>query len=127
MFRIKKHTTMNTRPQSNAAAIQRRRNPVAKRPKLERKIQHYRRVPVLEVDGNKWEKQIVPDFEWRKFLFTGYYDLPDENGGATELILKKGEEKIVVRADCYAKDRFARRLGVREALKKLENLYGIKP
>ena len=47
-------------------------------------------------------------------------------GGATELELTRGEEKIVVRADCYAKDRFNRKLGVKFALSKLENLYGIK-
>lgn len=47
-------------------------------------------------------------------------------GGATTLELTCGEEKITVRADCYVKDRFARKLGVSACLKKLENLYGIK-
>jgi hypothetical protein len=47
-------------------------------------------------------------------------------GGATELELIRGEEKIVVRADCYAKDRFCRRTGIKFALDKLEKLCGIK-
>lgn len=46
-------------------------------------------------------------------------------GGATEIILERGEEKIIVRADCYVKDRFSRRLGVRAALDKLKKLYDI--
>lgn len=113
---------MNTRPPSNAAAIK-----SLKDQGFGIKIHHYRRVPVFQIEESKWGKEVVPDFEWRKFLFTGYYDLPDENGGATELILEKGEVKIVVRADCYYKDRFCRRVGVSYALKKLESLYGIKP
>lgn len=46
-------------------------------------------------------------------------------GGATEIILERGEEKIVVRADCHVKDRFSRRLGVKTALDKLKKLYDI--
>ena len=112
---------MNTRPPSNAAAIK----------SLEDqgynvRIQHFRRVPIFQIENSKWEKKVIPDFEWRKYLFTNYYDLPDENGGATEITLKRGEEKIVVRADCYVKDRFCRRIGVSYAMKKLESLYGIK-
>lgn len=46
-------------------------------------------------------------------------------GGATVLELIRGEEKITVRADCYIKDRFNRKLGVRAALDKLQKLYNI--
>lgn len=87
---------MNTRPPSNAAAIQ-----------------------SLKDNRDSLQNLFNPSYYWREEI--------SHFGGATELILQKGEEKIVVRADCYAKDRFARRLGVREALKKLENLFGIKP
>lgn len=115
---------MNTRPPSNKPILDKLKNDGYRI-----KIEHFRRVPVrpLNPDATAWSKQVIPDREWREFLFTNNYDLPDENGGATELTLERGEEKIVVRADCYYKDRFCRRVGVREALKKLESLYGIKP
>ena len=114
---------MNTRPPSNVAAIQ-----SLKDQNWTVKIQHYRR-------PNKgfYENNLVKDREFRdslRNLFDQRFYWREEIshfGGATELILQKGEEKIVVRADCYVKDRFARRLGVREALKKLESLYGIHP
>lgn len=112
---------MNTRPPSNAAAIQSLENQGYKI-----RIQHFRRVPVLQIENRQWKLEVVPDFEWRKYFFTNHYDLPDENGGATEITLVKDEEKTVVRADCYYKDRFCRRIGISYALKKLENLYGIK-
>lgn len=89
-------------------------------------INHHRRCPTFNIKENKWEINLIPDFEWRKYLFTNYYDLPEEKGGATILTLLRGEEKITVRTDCYIKDRFCRRLGVFECLKKLENLYGVK-
>ena len=118
---------MNTRPPSNATAIQ-----SLKDQNWSVKIQHYRRVPTLPKKdikkdigkvGVKFNIKTMPDYEWRSSYF--HYQ-PLENGGATEINLVRGEEKIIVRADCYAKDRFCRRLGVSAVLGKLENLYGIK-
>jgi len=39
--------------------------------------------------------------------------------------IQKGDEEIVVRATCYAKDKFSRRIGVLNCLEKLKNLYNI--
>ncbi len=89
-------------------------------------INHYRRCPTFNIQESKWEINLIPDFEWRKYLFTGCYGLPGEKGGATILTLLRGEEKITVRADCYIKDRFCRRAGVKAALDKLQKLYNIK-
>lgn len=89
------------------------------------KIKHYRMVTQRD-DNMGWKAKLTPDFEWRENINTGYYDLPNEKGGATDLILIRGEEKIVVRASCYAKDHFCRRVGVLEALKKLKKLHGIE-
>lgn len=49
-----------------------------------------------------------------------------EHGGATILYLKKGDEEITVQSTCYAKDRFDRREGVAQALKRLKKLHGIE-
>lgn len=76
--------------------------------------------------------RVVKDSVYRQSI-QGFVDKPNfwreeisHFGGATTLELTRGEEKITVRADCYIKDRFARKLGVSACLKKLENLYGIK-
>lgn len=88
-------------------------------------VNHYRRVAVKNLEDNGWTISLIPDFEWRKYFHTNFYDLPEEKGGATELTLLRGEEKIVVRVDCYIKDSFSRRLGVKAALDKLKKLYDI--
>lgn len=91
---------------------------------------HLHKGAFVECDGR--QGLLIKDKDYRETL----KDMPDKFefwdievshfGGATEIILVRGEEKIVVRADCYVKDRFSRRLGVKAALNKLENLYGIK-
>lgn len=88
-------------------------------------INHYRRVSIKNLEDNGWTIALIPDFEWRQYFYTNFYDLPEEKGGATELTLIRGEEKIVVRVDCYIKDSFCRRLGVFECLRKLKQLYNI--
>lgn len=89
-------------------------------------INHYRRVPIKNIENNGWTVSLTADFEWRQFLHTGFYDLPEEKGGATILTLIRGEEKIIVRADCYIHDSFCRRLGAKAALDKLKKLYNIE-
>ncbi len=110
----------NKRPPTNTEALQRLNNKG-----YHVKIQHYRMVPHLD-DWMGWMSKLTPDNEWRKFIDSGYYDLPDENGGASEIILDDGEQKIVTRATCYHKDRFCRRLGVSAVLKKLKELHSIE-
>jgi len=90
-------------------------------------INHCRRVWGYDYIEAKWGVRLVPDSEWRVACFNnGFYKLPEEKGGATILTLIRGEEKIIVRADCYIKDSFCRRQGVLATLNKLEKLYGIK-
>ena len=54
------------------------------------------------------------------------YEMISERGGATELSLTKGDETIKVRADCYHKDSFCKRQGVKICLDRLEKLHNIK-
>lgn len=95
------------------------------------KITHYRR--------KKWkdkqeplmaDKQIREAVSWMpRNLPKGEgfgYHLFSERGGATVLELQKGEEKITVRADCYHKDSFSKRAGVKACLERLEKLHAIK-
>jgi hypothetical protein len=87
-------------------------------------VKHFRR--------KKWQDKFEPllaDKKIREAIkFHGgiCYSHFSERGGATELELRRGEDKIVVRADCYAKDHFCKRLGTRAALDKLKKLYDIE-
>ena len=98
-------------------------------------VTHYRRLNDEAYFPYEYEigkGRVVKDSVYRQSI-QGFSDKSDfwreeisHFGGATEMILERGEEKITVRADCYVKDRFNRKLGVAACLKKLENLYGIK-
>ena len=108
---------MNTKTLPNTAAIQNLKNQG-----FRVTINHFR----------KWKglRGIVRDKEVRSFVnrfnSENWWQAIDQKGGATDLILERGEEKITVRATCYHKDHFCRRTGVLECLKKLENLHNIK-
>ncbi len=95
------------------------------------KITHYRR--------KKWKDKFEPLLSDKKIRegmsFNNFKLLPEmnfgyhlfsERGGATVLELQKGEEKITVRADCYHKDSFSKRAGVKACLERLEKLHAIK-
>lgn len=114
---------MNTKTPPNTAAIKSLKNQG-----FQIKINHFRR--------KKWkdkfepllaDKKIREAMSWNVSGVTFGYHLFSERGGATELELKRGEEEIKVRADCYVKDSFSKRQGVLECLKRLEKLHGIKP
>lgn len=89
-------------------------------------ITHYRRP-----NKGMFDAKLVRDKDYReslpkgKFAHVYWQEEISHFGGATELQLTRGEEKITVRADCYAKDRFSRRVGVKFALDKLKSLYNI--
>ncbi len=110
---------MNTKTPPNTAALKSLKNQG-----YSLKITHYRR--------KKWKDKFEPliaDKTIRKlknsFPEFGYH-LFSERGGATVLELQKGEEKITVRADCYHKDSFSKRAGVKACLERLEKLHWIK-
>lgn len=87
-------------------------------------IKHFRRVYMYTSNSPKWKYHIVPDSLWRSKVEETYYmEYPDEKGGATELTLTRGNEEYKVRSDCYVKDSFCRRLGVRACLDKLDNIF----
>lgn len=117
---------MNQKTPSNTAALK-----SLKSQGFSLKITHYRR--------KKWkdkqeplmaDKEIREGITWNpRFLSKGEgfgYHLFSERGGATELELKRGEEIIKVRADCYVKDSFSKRAGVKACLERLEKLHNIK-
>lgn len=54
------------------------------------------------------------------------YQLVSEKGGATEIFLEKDDQVIAVRADCFHRDAFCKRVGVAECLKRLKTLHGIE-
>lgn len=111
---------MNTRPPSNAAAIQ-----SLKDQGFDVKINHYRQVlNVRNIHELRVRYEIVPDYDWR--LDPHNLWLMD-NGGATTLKLTRGTEQYEIRANCYHKDRFCRRIGVKYCLDKLAEQYDIKP
>lgn len=94
------------------------------------KIEHFRMAVHPLEDG----PILVRDKIWRQPIklkgklgdnYTVFVE-PRQTGGATTMTLTKGEEKIVIRAFCNEKDRFTRRTGVAECLKKLERLHNIK-
>jgi hypothetical protein len=88
-------------------------------------INHFRRVFNYDENASKWKFEIVPDGEWRKNARESFYfsNGPEEKGGATELTLTRGTEQYKVRAECYVKDSFCRRLGVRACLDKLDKIF----
>lgn len=110
---------MNTKTPPNTAAIN-----SLKQQGFSVKIKHFRR--------KKWKDKLEPlitDKTIRKlknsFPEFGYH-LFSECGGATELELNRGEEIIKVRADCYVKDHFSKRQGVKTCLDRLKNLHNIE-
>jgi hypothetical protein len=108
---------MNTRPKPNTAAIKN-----LKDQGFSVKIIHYRR--------KKWKDKLEPliqDRAIRENIKRGGfgYEMVSERGGSTEICLTRGEEKIVIRADCYVGDAFCKKIGTRVALDKLKKLYDI--
>lgn len=110
---------MNTKTPPNTAAIN-----SLKQQGFSVKISHYRRKafkdkeqPLIADSTIRALKDIFPDIS---------YGIVSQTGGATEIVLEKGEQKIIVRADCYAKDHFCKRLGVFHCLKRLTHLHDIK-
>lgn len=73
-----------------------------------------------------WPPPHVKSEYERKQYHREIWNAVSQFGGATELHLVKGDQNITVRVECYAKDRFSRRLGVRAALNKLKALYNIE-
>ena len=108
---------MNTKTPPNTAALKSLKNQGFKI-----SISHYRR----KLWKDKKE-QLLADKKIRENAkFGGFgYEMVSERGGATLLELKRGEEEIKVRADCYHRDSFCKRLGVLECLKRLEKLHNI--
>lgn len=110
---------MNQKTPPNTAAIKSLKNQG-----FSVKISHYRR--------KKWKDKFEPllaDKKIREAIkFRGgiCYSHFSECGGATELELNRGEEIIKVRADCYVKDHFCKRVGVSQCLDRLKNLHNIK-
>ena len=113
---------MNTKTPPNTAALKSLKNQGFKI-----SIVHYRR--------KKWkdkfepllsDKKIREAMSWNIAEGAFGYHLFSERGGATVLELKRGEEEIKVRADCYVKDSFSKREGVKQCLERLEKLHGIK-
>lgn len=108
---------MNKKPAPNTAALQ---NLKAQNFKI--KITHFRR--------KKWKDKLEPliqDRAIRENIKRGGfgYEMVSERGGSTEICLTRGEEKIVIRADCYVKDSFSKKIGVFQCLDKLKKLYDI--
>lgn len=110
---------MNQKTPPNTAAIK-----SLKQQGYSLKIKHFRRKafkdkeePLIADSTIRSLKKVFPDIS---------YGIVSQTGGATELVLEKGEQKIVVRADCYARDHFSKRLGVRAALDRLKNLHNIE-
>lgn len=116
---------MNTKTPPNTAALKSLKNQG-----FSLKITHYRRKKWKDKEEPLMsDKEIREAIKWNsKFYSRGEgfdYHLFSERGGATELELKRGEEIIKVRADCYVKDSFSKRQGVFECLKRLKQIYGI--
>lgn len=110
---------MNTKTPPNTAAIKSLKNQG-----YSLKIKHFRRKafkdkeePLIADATIRSLKKVYPDVS---------YNFVSQTGGATVLELKRGEEEIKVRADCYAKDHFCKKLGVFHCLKRLTHLHGIE-
>ena len=108
----------NTKPAPNTAALQ------------NLKSQGYK-ISIKHLRRKKWKDKLEPLIQDRAIRENikrgGYgYEMVSERGGATELELTKGEEKIIIRADCYVKDSFSKKMGVKVALDKLKTLYNIE-
>ena len=119
MFQSNPPNTMNKKTPPNTAAIKSLKNQG-----YSVKIKHFRRKafkdkdqPLIADSTIRALKDIFPDIS---------YGIVSQTGGATEIVLEKEEQKIIVRADCYAKDHFCKRLGLRAALDKLKKLYDIE-
>ena len=109
---------MSTKTPPNTAALKSLKNQG-----FSLKISHYRR----KLWKDKKEPLLADAAIRENIKLGGFgYEMISERGGATELELKRGEEIIKVRADCYVKDSFSKRQGVLECLKRLEKLHGIK-
>lgn len=117
---------MNQKTPPNTAALKSLKNQ-----NFKIKITHYRR--------KKWKDKLEPLMADKKIREAinwmprnlpkeeGFgYHLFSERGGATVLELQKGEEIITVRADCYVRDSFSKKEGVKQCLARLEKLHGIK-
>lgn len=104
---------MNTKTPPNTAAIKSLKNQG-----FQIKITHWRK--------KLWKDKEQPLVLDKAVRATKNYNIVSHHGGATEIFLKKGEQEIKVRADCYAKDRFDKRAGVKAVLDLLENLHSIK-
>lgn len=110
-----------TRPQPNTATIQNLKNQGWKIDVI-----HYRRKSWKDKEepliADKTFRGLIKDFP---LAYSWDCDV-SHFGGATEIILSRGEETIAVRADCYVKDRFCRRLGTKAALDRLKKLHNIE-
>lgn len=128
---IKKHMKNKKTPTNTEALIK------LKNQGFQIRIQHLRKVKTLDIgEDGLYCYKVDPVLHNDSYVRKVNKDVADDEipyfkylpeGGATEIILDNGEEKITVRATCYAKDRFSRRVGVATALAKLEKLYNIKP
>lgn len=105
--------TKNTKTPPNTAAIK-----ALKNQGFSVKITHWRK--------KLWKDKKQPLIPDKSVRATKNYHIVSHFGGATTLFLKKGDEEITVRADCYAKDRFDKRQGIKAALDRLEKLHNIK-
>jgi len=103
---------MNNKTPPNTAAIKSLKNQG-----FQIKITHWRK--------KTWKDKEQPLVLDKAVRATKNYNIVSHHGGATEIFLKKGEQEIKVRADCYHRDSFCKRLGVLECLKRLEKLHNI--
>ncbi len=121
----------NTRPPTNTESLIRLKNQ-----NFSVRITHFRKVKSLDIDDDGlYVYKVDPILHHDSYVRKVNKETPEDeipyfkylpSGGATELELLNGEEKIIVRATCYAKDKFARRIGVANCLKKLKELYNIE-
>lgn len=104
---------MNKKTPPNTAAIKSLKNQG-----FSVKITHWRK--------KGWKDREEPLVLDKSVRLTKNYHIVSHFGGATTILLKRGEEEIAVRADCYVKDRFDKRRGIKAALDRLEKLHNIK-
>jgi hypothetical protein len=81
------------------------------------RIEHFRK---------DYEDELVPDIDLRCEI--GMYEHYGIKlyGGATKMTLIKDDMKVEVLSNCYWKDRFCRKYGVKACLEKLEKEHNIK-
>lgn len=105
---------MNTKPAPNTAAIN-----SLKQHGFKVSINHWRK----KLWKDKKEPLIADKAVRENQKMGGFgYEMVSQNGGATILELKRGEEEIKVRSDCYAKDAFCKRTGVSVCLTRLKDI-----